>query len=256
MKINNNFVYLIFIPCQLIALAALLALPWTFDLSILVFMVLGYILFPGIGSAVTLHRIYSHRSIEVKDFLKIPLLYISSLCLQGNSIVWTAVHRGKHHRFSDTEKDPHSPKKGFLVSYFMWIFKWQEHFEPKNAMDLVRDPYHLWFAKYYNWIIVITYLVIGLISWKFLLYAMIVPAVYAYHQESIVNWFCHQRAYGYRNFSTNDDSINNRVLGLLTWGQALHNNHHHQAKSFDFGKSISGRNEFDPAIIFKKVLEK
>lgn len=256
MTINNNFVYYIFLPCHIVAMLAVLALPWTFDLTTLMFIILGYVLFPGLGAAVALHRIYTHKSIEIKSYLKIPLLILSTFCLQGNTIVWTAIHRSKHHRYADTDNDPHSPRHGFFTSYFKWIFDWQKSFEPKYAVDLIRDKWHLWFAKNYNWIIISTYIIVGLISIKFLIYAMIVPAAYSFHQAGLVNWLCHQRKNGYRSFNTNDNSVNNKWLAWITWGEAWHNNHHFCAKSFDFGKSVSTKNEFDPCLIFRRLLEK
>ena len=30
----------------------------------------------------------------------------------------------------------------------------------------------------------------------------------------------------YRNFDTKDNSVNNRIGAILTWGEMLHNNHH------------------------------
>jgi stearoyl-CoA desaturase (delta-9 desaturase) len=252
MPLNNKFITFIFIPAQLIALAGILILPWTFDLTILLYLFFGYIVFPGLGSAVGLHRVFSHKAIDLKKGIKIPLLWIASMCLQGNTITWSATHRGRHHRFTDTDKDPHTPKKGFAESYYKWILHWQEHFEPKYAVDLIRDKDHLFFAKWYIEIVLISYILLFLVSPTFALYGVLIPAVYSYHQESIVNWFCHQTKYGYRNFNINNDSTNIKWLGLVTWGQALHNNHHATPTAYSFATK---EEEFDPTVIFLPLIK-
>jgi stearoyl-CoA desaturase (delta-9 desaturase) len=253
MPLNNKFINFIFIPAQIIALFGVLALPWIGDLTILLYLFLGYILFPGLGSAVGLHRVFSHKAIELKTGIKIPLIWLASLCLQGNTITWTATHRGKHHRFTDTDKDPHTPKKGFAESYYKWILRWQEHFEPRYAVDLIRDKDHVFFAKWYIEIVLVSYFVLLLISPTFLLYGVLIPAVYSYHQESIVNWFCHQTKYGYRNHAIDNDSTNLKWLSIVTWGQALHNNHHANPTMYSFSNK---NNEFDPTIVFLPLIKK
>ena len=40
---------------------------------------------------------------------------------QGDPLDWVSIHRF-HHQFTDSDRDPHSPKEGFLFSHVMWIF--------------------------------------------------------------------------------------------------------------------------------------
>jgi len=64
---------------------------------------------------------------------------------------WVLRHR-LHHRFTDTESDPYSAKKGLFYSHVGWIFV-KEHY-PKLALvdksDLDNDPVvrfqHKWFV--------------------------------------------------------------------------------------------------------------
>ena len=48
------------------------------------------------------------------------LAWIGCMSLQKGPLWWAAHHRN-HHRFSDTERDVHSPKRGFWWSHMGWI---------------------------------------------------------------------------------------------------------------------------------------
>ena len=249
----NNFLYYILYPAHVVALLGIFVFPFYFDFGLKQILLLfaGWILLAGFGSAVTLHRVVSHRALELRKGLKPFALWTASLCLQGSPLGWAAIHRGSHHRFSDTERDAHSPIKGKLYAYHMWLHEWGNYFNPKFSIDLIKDPMHVFFAHNYIKIILISYLIIGLFDWQVLLFMFIIPAVYSLHQESAVNVLCHLKNKGYRNFDTRDDSNNRPLMAKIVWGQAWHNNHHAKASSYDFGTSVSGRkDEFDPTLLF------
>jgi fatty-acid desaturase len=137
----------------------------------------------------------------------------------------------------------------------MWLHDWDKYFNPKYAIDLIRDPMHVWIAKNYNYIILVTYVIVGLISWELLLFGFIVPAALSLYMESNINIFCHSPGYGYRNFDTKDQSRNVSLLAWITWGQGWHNNHHEKASSYDFGSSVSGKSsEWDFSLIFLPLI--
>lgn len=253
----NTFLYSILYPAHLITALGILVYPFFFDFGWkeIICLILGWILLAGLGSAVTLHRIVSHRSLELRPGLKPIMLWLASLCLQGSPLGWAAIHRGSHHRYSDTDRDAHTPNKGWLYSYHNWLHDWGNYFNPKYAIDLLGDKTHLFFAHHYTKIILITYAVVALIDWQVLIFAFIIPAVYSLHQESLVNLRCHLAGGGYRNFETKDQSNNRPLMGYLVWGQAWHNNHHYRASSYDFGTTVSGRRwEFDPSLLFVPLI--
>lgn len=249
----NTFLYAVLYPAHLVALLGLTVYPYYFGFGLkeLICLFLGWIFLAGLGSAVTLHRAVSHRAIEYHAWFKPIALWLASMCLQGSPMGWAAIHRGSHHRFSDTDRDAHTPKKGWLYSYHNWLHDWAKYFNVKYAIDLLSDKYHLFFAHHYTKVILGSYLVIGLIDWQVLLFMFIIPAVYSLHQESLVNLRCHLKGGGYRNFETKDDSNNRPIMGYLVWGQAWHNNHHARAAAYDFGTTVSGKRwEFDPTLLF------
>ena len=254
---TNSFLNYVLYPTHIVAwLGTLLYLVFcNFTWTNFFQLFIGWVIIEGLGVAIVLHRYVSHKAVELRPGLKPLLLWIACLSLQGSPLGWAAVHRGSHHRYSDTEKDAHAPSKGKWYAWHSWLHDWDKYFNPKYAIDLVKDPMHMWFAKNYNWIILVTYIVVGLISWQLLLFGFIIPAALSLYMESNINVFCHTPGYGYRNFDTKDASCNVPLLAWITWGQGWHNNHHAKASSYDFGTSISGKkSEWDFSLIFLPLI--
>ena len=256
MKINNFLFYVLY-PVHAIAWFGTAAYLYFFDFTLFNFLslVVGWILIEGIGVAVGLHRYASHRAVVLRKGLKPVMLWISCLALQGSPLGWAAIHRGSHHRYTDTEQDAHTPTKGKWYSWHMWLHDWDKYFNPKYAIDLIRDPMHMWVAKNYISIILVSYLVIGLISWQLLLFGFMIPAALSLYMESNINVFCHSPGFGYRNFETKDQSRNVPLLAWITWGQGWHNNHHQKGSSYDFGSTVSGNAaEFDVSLLLLPLI--
>ena len=112
-------------------------------------------------------------------------------------------------------------------------------------------------AKYYEVIILLSWIILGLIDLNLLYWFAIVPTIVAFHGEGLTNTFCHSDNVGYRNFETKDKSRNVPILGLMFWGNGWHNNHHQMPSSFDFGKSVSGKKwEFDTCTLLSHLIKK
>lgn len=255
---TNSFLYQILYPVHALAWIGAILFPFFFDFTWINFfqLLFGWIIIEGLGVAVVLHRYVSHKAFVARPGLKPILLWISCLSLQGSPLGWAAVHRGSHHRYSDTEKDAHTPTKGWFYAWHLWLRDWDKYFNPKYALDLVKDPMYMWFAKNYNYVILGTYLTVFILfGWQALLFGFMIPACISLYMESNINVFCHTNGYGYRNFDTKDNSRNVPLLAFITWGQGWHNNHHAKASAYDFGTSVSGnKKEFDPSLMFLPLI--
>lgn len=222
------------------------------DLSALTlfYFLLGYIFIGGLGVEIGLHRWASHRAVEVNKVAKPIIIYASLLSCQGHPIWWAAVHRGLHHKHSDTVKDSHSPVSGKWHAFIGWILTHNtKSINYKFSVDLLRDKLMTFTSKYYEIIIILTWIILGSISLNFLFWFAIVPTLIAFYSVNTINLLCHLNL-GYRNYSTNDNSKNIALLGYFCWGNGWHNNHHHQASSYDFGKGVSNNWwEFDPCTL-------
>jgi fatty-acid desaturase len=253
---NRRYLFSILIPLHIatIALPFFVSTQWT-DI---IYFLIGYVLIHGLGINVGLHRWASHRAIELKESIKPFVVYLSILGCQGQPMWWAAVHRGYHHRKSDTLEDHHSPVHlGKWHAFIGWILKHDPStVNFKYSANLAREPWISKTHKYYEIIIWTTWIVAGLISLDALLWMIIIPTFIALHSEGLVNAFCHGNN-GYINYETDDQSRNVPLLGYFGWGNGWHNNHHHNQSSYDFGQGVSSKWwEFDPCIIFLPFIKK
>jgi stearoyl-CoA desaturase (delta-9 desaturase) len=160
------------------------------------------------------------------------------LGFQSSPIWWATVHRG-HHRFVDTQQDPHSPRYGVLHSFIGWAFKesYTESINPqRQSKDLISDKIYLFLEQGGDWrrmhlcncIIGFSsrLILLALFGWQVAL-ASVTAGLVAQQLPFLLNFLCHVPALGYRNFTTDDDSINCWWIALLTTGEGWHNNHHH-----------------------------
>jgi stearoyl-CoA desaturase (delta-9 desaturase) len=258
----SKYSYLSFIPFQILGIITVIL----FSLKIippyyLIFTFINWVLISGLGVAIGYHRVFSHNTHpNITKWKENILLFFGCLSGQGSAITWSAIHRGYHHKFSDLDKDIHSPKKGLFHAFFGWTLKITENnldiINLKWAGPILRKKNHLWFHRHQMKILWSVPLICSIVDWKLSLALFCLPTALSLLQDNLVNVFGHIKSVmGYRNFNTDDNSHNNIILGYLGWGQGWHNNHHYNPKSFDFGSGISGKWwEFDPCKIFLKFL--
>jgi stearoyl-CoA desaturase (delta-9 desaturase) len=178
-----------------------------------------------LGIWMTLHRYYSHKSFEFRyPFIKYVFTLIAVLAGRGSPLGWVYLHR-QHHAYSDTEKDPHSPKYlGYKLFGFDHYKKQEEH---KMQIFLIKDmisPAQLFTHKWYIAIISVFCILLASISIELLYFGWILPALLIQFSQSNFNYFGH--TYGYTNYETRDHSKNNLFLFPIILGEAWHNNHH------------------------------
>jgi fatty-acid desaturase len=214
---------------QLAAHLSLFYVIFNFSWSAFLISLFIYFLMTSVGVSITAHRYLTHHSFSMPRWFEVFGSLCFSLSLQGSTIAWVAMHR-EHHRFSDTERDPHCPQHGLLKTHFLSMF-----YTPKIkfAVKLVRDEFHSSIHRFY-WPINFTYslmlfLIFGL---KGVFFFHLFPAFLCWQAIGIAKTFSH--LFGYRNFATEDHSYNIPILGYLTFGEAWHNNHHARPAYFSF----------------------
>ncbi len=208
---------------------ALLA-PWFFSWSALGVMIFLHWLFGSIGICLGYHRLLTHRSFQVPQWLEYILATIGSLALQGGPIFWVSGHRLHHAHTEDEEKDPYSARRGFWWSHMLWLCYPREQFfdyesYKKFAPDLDRHPYYRWLNRNFVLLqILLGLLLYGLGGWSFVIYGIFLRAVLLWHSTWLINSATHR--WGYRNFPAEDGSRNLWWAAILTYGEGWHNNHH------------------------------
>lgn len=166
-----------------------------------------------------MHRWAAHSLWNPPRWLQKILATLGAAVLQGTPISWAAWHR-THHAYSDTEKDPHSPK---YKSIFYIIFLHHYHrADLRKGIDRARDPYFAWLSRYEGYVS----LLIGLIffsilplQWFLTLWA--VPVILLNIVPDLCsNVLCHS-----------DGVVKNRhALWPLMFGETYHKSHHEDMK--------------------------
>lgn len=66
------------------------------------------------------HRLWAHRAYKAKLPLRIILMILQTVAAQNHIYEWVRDHR-VHHKFTDTDADPHNAKRGFFFSHIAWL---------------------------------------------------------------------------------------------------------------------------------------
>lgn len=182
-----------------------------------------FLFFQIVGANIAMHRYLGHASFKTHFALDAVLVTSANLLCFGDTITFAAMHR-LHHKNSDTDIDPHSPR---TVGFYNTCLGYWRH--SKNllfyAKDLSKQPLHRFFRKYYFTIISSVYLVVFILGGLKLVCLMLALPLNLVFWTSIgLTYICHK--YGYKNSQTDDHSLNNRMIHILTLGDGMHNNHH------------------------------
>jgi stearoyl-CoA desaturase (delta-9 desaturase) len=156
------------------------------------------------------HRYFSHRAFRASRAVQFVFAAIGASSVQRGPLWWAAHHRN-HHRHADDELDPHSPvRRGFLWSHVGW-FLTPRGFRTDWSMirDLVRYP---------------ELRLLGTSALQLVVWGFCISTVVLFHATFMINSLAHR--FGTRRFGTRDDSRNNWLLALITFGEGWHNNHH------------------------------
>jgi len=187
-------------------------------------------LFKGIGDEIGAHRYFTHKSFKTTKIKENLLILLHFFNMQGPLLSYVGIHR-MHHAFSDTEKDPHTPKKG-IIKVMYWLNP--IHVSPSLIKDYIRDPRFRftseWYYELYIGFSVIFILIFGLVPY---VYLFSFPVVLGLYLNAVVNIYCHNGK-GYQDTDTGDNSRNKRskLMSFVLKGGHLHNNHHAKASSY------------------------
>jgi len=210
-----------------------------------------------------LHRYLTHRHFVLNPvFAHVIRLY---LWLTDGVVAkpWVAQHR-KHHRYTDVQGDPHSPKimgywrvtahcfiPNFIRIYQYFDTDWAlEHYGAGVPNDWIeRNVY----AKYPR-LGLILFLLIDILLWGlipgilvWLFHLFFVPFLTTASITGFAHWF------GYKHPDAKDNSRNLFPVGILICGDELHNNHHREPNNPNFAHRPF---EFDLGYLYIKIFEK
>jgi stearoyl-CoA desaturase (delta-9 desaturase) len=207
------------------AVAAFFFFDWTALLvAIFLLWVAG-----SLGIGMGYHRLLTHRGYKTPKWVEYFLTLCGTLALEGGPIFWVATHR-IHHRYSDKPGDPHSPRDGAWWAHIGWILLGKGLHQDTTVLakyvpDLAKDRFHVWITRYHY----VPQIVLGVLLYAFgglsmLLWGTFLRVTLGLHITWLVNSATHM--WGSRRYKTRDDSTNNFLIAMITFGEGWHNNHH------------------------------
>lgn len=170
-----------------------------------------------------MHRAFSHRAWIPNKALTIWGLFVCTIGITGNSPAWCAVHR-EHHRYADTDKDPHNPN---TTPWWRLLF-WQ-NLKPNldYSKDILGDPVHGWFYQRF-WRIVFAWMLVLLLISPSALFFWCAVVGFNRFLMNLMNIIGHSKG----------EPVNSPVFAYLyLQGEPWHGNHHNNQKDWRLGKT-------------------
>ena len=185
------------------------------------------------------HRYFSHRSFRASRAWQFVFAVLGATAVQRGPLWWAAHHR-RHHAHSDRPGDAHSSRQdGFLWSHIGWFLA-RENFATRLHLvrDLARFPELRWLDRYDAAVPAALFgalwalgawleaadPALGTGPWQLVVWGFCISTVVLFHATFVINSLAHR--WGTRRYETSDDSRNNLLLALITFGEGWHNNHH------------------------------
>lgn len=212
-----------------------------------------------------LHRYGAHGMFRMSKFWE-RFFYLFTYITQGSSYLspraYGALHR-MHHKYSDTNQDPHTPHES--SNAFSMMLKTKDIYngilKRTSALDksLLKDlpSWNLievigdsWISRIF-WGTLYTLIYINFVPNGMWYLFLLLPVHFLMGpiHGAIVNWSGHM--YGYQNFDNNDKSRNSLAIDVLMMGELYQNNHHKLPNNVNFAAKWF---EFDPTYPIIRLL--
>jgi len=196
-----------------------------------------------IGITVGFHRYLAHKTFRTSSWFEGLLLIAGSMGVQGPIMFWVTTHR-RHHLYSDSPGDPHSPNlyggtlkdklRGLWYAHMPWMLAPETSGWNFFAPDILRNRRLFFFHRtYFIWVALgialpalIGYLIDG--TAQAVLNGVLFGGLSRIFLANQASWCVGSISHmiGSRPYETGDHSANNWFVAVLTFGEGLQNNHH------------------------------
>nr|XP_022319332.1 acyl-CoA desaturase-like isoform X2 [Crassostrea virginica]XP_022319333.1 acyl-CoA desaturase-like isoform X2 [Crassostrea virginica] len=196
-----------------------------------------YYIFSALGITAGAHRLWAHRSYKARAPLRCLLALMNTSALQNDILDWSRDHR-VHHKYSETDADPHNAKRGFFFAHVGWLLvkKHPDVMEKGRGLDfsdLYADKIVMFQRRFYRpLVILMCFIVPTVVPWYFwgeslwnsyflaalLRYCLLLNATWS------VNSFAH--LWGTKPYDKRINPAENLSVALSAVGEGFHNFHH------------------------------
>lgn len=197
-----------------------------------------------LGITAGAHRLWSHRSYSASFPVRCLYMIANSAAHQGSIYHWVRDHR-LHHRYSDTDKDPHSIQRGFFYAHVGWLLETPARQDEMPCLDdLDADLVVMAQKRAYPWLSHLCCFGLptlygmwwGHSAWHSYLYFGVLRWVLLLHSTWCVNSVSHM--FGMRPYKEIPPS-ENLFTSVIAMGEGWHNFHH--TYPYDYRASEVGR---------------
>ncbi|XP_059050016.1 acyl-CoA Delta(11) desaturase-like [Achroia grisella] len=189
-----------------------------------------------IGVTAGAHRLWAHKTYKAKLPLQILLMILNSIAFQNSVLHWARDHR-LHHKYTDTDIDPHNAKRGFFYSHVGWLLvkklpEVKNYGQQIDISDLNNNPV-LKFQKRYaipfiGLVCFIIPTIIPIYFWGESLnnawHISMLRYISNLNATFLVNSAAHM--WGFKPYDKGILSAQNLSVSVATFGEGFHNYHH------------------------------
>ncbi|XP_017102661.3 acyl-CoA Delta-9 desaturase-like [Drosophila bipectinata] len=190
-----------------------------------------------LGVTAGAHRLWSHRSYKAKWPMRLILTIFNTIAFQDSIYHWVRDHR-MHHKYSETDADPHNTSRGFFYSHIGWLLC-KKHTEVTlkgkalNLSDLRKDPLVMFQHKHYYILMPLACFimptVIPMLCWnESLECSLFVATLFRWCLQLNMTWLVNSAAhkFGGRPYDKTMNPSQNAYVSVMTFGEGWHNFHH------------------------------
>lgn len=207
----------------------------------------------ALGVTAGAHRLWSHRSYKASLPLRIFLAFGNSMAFQNDIYEWARDHR-VHHKFSETDADPHNAVRGFFFSHIGWLLvrKHPDVIEKGRKLelhDLKSDAVVMFQRKHYKLsVLLFCFGVPMFVPWylwgESLWVGYFVPGLLRYTIVLNATWLVNSAAHmwGMRPYDKHINPRENKFVAFSAIGEGFHNYHHtfpYDYATSEFGSKLN-----------------
>ncbi|XP_011054445.1 PREDICTED: acyl-CoA Delta(11) desaturase-like isoform X2 [Acromyrmex echinatior] len=189
-----------------------------------------------IGVTAGAHRFWSHRSYSAN--LPLRLILFVCYCSSGGVSIfsWVRIHR-VHHKYVDTDLDPHNSRRGFFFCHIGWILRRLrpeiiQKLRETDMRDILADPLIAFHKKYVTLVnLIFSYVLPTLIpvyfwgeTWNRSFISQVARVMLVLHASFSINSFAHM--WGTKPYNKNIRPTENMSVSVVCSGEGFHNYHH------------------------------
>nr|XP_029722931.1 stearoyl-CoA desaturase 5-like [Aedes albopictus]XP_029733144.1 stearoyl-CoA desaturase 5-like [Aedes albopictus] len=207
--------------------------------STIITWVWGFIVGGCAGFGVTggAHRLWTHRAYKAKLPLRIILMCCYCMAGQNSLYDWVRDHR-IHHKYSETDADPHNSNRGFFFAHVGWLMlrKHPECIKKGRLIDMsdvLADPVIQFHEKHFVALkLLFTFVIPSMIPWYFFnedfVLSFLANCLLRNALTLNFTWLVNSAAhiYGNRPYDKRIQPVENKAVSIVALGEGWHNYHH------------------------------